>query len=200
MSIVELIGFVISFFAMAVLFFRKKIEQKRQAQNPEFYKEMEERRESGLREMLRALDVQYEKDEDERDEEEEDEEDEVDFPIPIKRTDQKEAVKQASYYQKTAKRKVPDKYEYSSKIEQYRLQSKIENRSIQTSIGDSYKNRFDEPVVSLDMENKGEANPYALEKKETENRVARIFGVLESKKDMIIIQEVIGPPKALHEK
>ena len=194
MSLIEFIGFIISFIAMIVLFFRRTIERRRQAQNPEYYEQLEQRKEANLREMLRALDVQYEP----RNEEDEDEEEEDDLPSSSYSTGQ--PATPYSLDLKKPRRSVRDEFQYRSKMESYKPQTVLEKRRLQTNIEERYKSLpFGAHIVSSDMEEEmeGHSNPYSLQKVARKNRINQVLAGLDSKKDIILMQEVIGPPKAL---
>lgn len=194
MSLIEFIGFVISFIAMLVLFFRRRIELNQQKKNPELYEEMQRRREVRMKEFLNALDVQ----EDRTSHEEEEEDDEEEYePQPIPKRQPPKAI--VPYI---SPQPVRENYQFRTAIEQYKHQTAIEKRQLPTSLGESYKNRFDKQIdedihrdIHADAYSYDDA--YSLVRKKEQNRIVHIIGQLNSPKDMVLLQEVIGPPKAL---
>lgn len=196
MTLIEFIGFVISFIAMIVLFFRQAIEKRRRQQDPEKYDAIENRREQRLREFYKALDVP--RDDDEEDEEDfDDDEDEYIAPPPVHVVPKpKDAYAPAAFAR--PQRSVKDGYQFRTKIEQLKGQSDIEKRRLATSIGDSYNNRFDtDNIVSPDLQKDLHHDAYALKVGGEGSRVNDIVGRLNSPADMVILHEIIGPPKAM---
>lgn len=196
MSAIEFVGFVISFIAMIVLFFRRTLEKRRYRANPELYEQMEKRKEERLKEFLRGLDVQHDGHADEEEEEEEDDEGYIAPPPPVRTV-----AKQAPYRPaaiNTPQRRMQDGSQFRAPIEQLRKHAPIEKHQQPTSIGDSYKDRFSAGSVgSTDLLRDLHTDAYALNVSKENNRVSNILARLETPKDMIILHEVIGPPKAL---
>jgi hypothetical protein len=197
MSLIEFIGFIISFLAMIVLFFRRAIEKRRSDQDPEYYEKMEQQKEVRMREFLRSLNIQHEEDDREEYEEVDDEDDELVF--------HEEAVRQPSRKENYSpmalskpRRTVHDEFQFKSKIEQYRPQTAIERRTMETNIEKRYlEDPFSMPVVSHDMAYDADVDPYAIVRQSQKNRLAQMIDRLESPQEMVILHELIGPPKAL---
>lgn len=197
MSAIEFVGFVISFIAMIVLFFKQAIEKKRRQQNPELYEAIQHNKQKRLKEFLQALDVQHERssaEDDDDDEWDDDDEESLAAPPPPVKLIQAQASKPLPKPQ----RSVYDGYRAQTKIEQLKSLPTIEKRPLPTNIGDSYKNRFVAGSIGdADLHRDVHQDPYALSAGLSNARVLGILNRLESAKDMVVLHEVIGPPKAL---
>lgn len=197
MSVIEFIGFVISFIAMIVLFFRRTLDRRRQAQDPALYAEMEKRREVRLKEFLSTLDVQHEPHRPNEDDEEEDD-DEDEYVPPQARVAPKRPHSYTPIALNRPQQLPRDTFLLRPSTEKNRTQTSFEKHIQHSSIEDSYRNRFlDTPAETAAKNVDIHQDAYALKKTNQQNRVNAIVGRLESPQDLIILQEVIGPPKAL---
>lgn len=186
MNAIEFIGFIISMIAMIILFFKRAIEKKRHEQNPEFYQELEQKKESQLREFIKAFDLQnYDDDED-------DEEVEEDRPPPMKQQNQLSMTEKKSHSPLNLS---GNKYSFAGKLEKYHSKTAIENRQLESKIDERYT--IKSVIGSHVEEEEVQIDPYAIQSKARTSRSRNILFHSVSKKDLIVINEVIGPPKSL---
>lgn len=202
MNLIEFIGFVISLVAMTILFFSRMIEKKRRALNPKLYDEMEQRKEQKLKEFMRSLHVQHDNGFDDDDDDEDDDEDDeggeddyVRLPPRIASQQTKSRFLRPVIAARTPAADGP--VSHPAKYEPQKIESSYEKWRLNSSIKDSYQDRFlKQPGGDALHEKSLHLDPYALKKESSGNRILRLIAGLDSPKDMIVLQAVIGPPKA----
>lgn len=131
------------------------------------------------------------------------EEDEDDQPIRKKPLKQHPVL--AVPKAKTLER-APDAYHQKSTIEDRRLKSSIEERKFQTSIEDrqlrtNIESRYDDPYGKrtkvLNLASQADAPSYDVIGKAGNSISSDIISNLKSKKKMVILHEIISPPKSM---
>lgn len=181
----DFIGFFISLLALAYLFFRRKGEAQRRREHPELYKD-EEEQEDALKDFLKSMNMP------------------VDEQPPVRPVRQPETV------QPKIKKIKAQPQPWKTTIEERRLQSQIEQRQLQNSIDDRrLKNTIEERKLQSNLENRY-ADPYGvtdtgknapsyeiIQGVTHRTRIQEYLAKLPSKKEMVIFQEIIGPPKGL---
>jgi hypothetical protein len=206
MSIVEFIGFLITITAFFLLVIRKSLEDRRRKRHPEKYGD-EGRQEDVLRDFLKSLDMDMEEGAENskrkragsakmQKQAEEVEEFETEL-------DQEKAGK----YIKKPHRKVADQFQFQTKYDRYQPKTAIEARSYEREINHRYDTYSDERVVSQDLrgfkpEKVYNVDPYKIGQydviAETDlSRAKKILKNAHSRRDMIVIQQILNTPKAL---
>lgn len=183
----DFIGFFISLLALAFLFFRKRREAQRRREHPELYKEEEEQQEEdSLKDFLKSINMP------------------VDERHPQRPVRQYEAMQP-----KIIKIKAQTQTE-KIVTEEKRLKNQIEKRQLQNSIDDRrLKNTIEERKLESNLENRY-ADPYGVTDTGKNapsyeiiqgvihrSRVQEYLDKLPNKKEMVIFQEIIGPPKGM---
>lgn len=189
MNLIEFIGFVVSFIAMTFLFFRGMIEKRQKAKNPALYEKRQLQREQRLEDFFRTFDVQH--DEEVAGDEGEDEEDELDLEeLPSKR----EQVRQAGQLP-LPPLKVNARL-LAKPLDRPRESVSGEARAFESSIEKQHSDAFLSKIPSTNAVDHA-LDPYAIALQSRQNRFNHLLGHLDSKKDLVIIHEVLAKPKAL---
>lgn len=182
----DFIGFIISLLALAYLFFRRRGEARRRREHPELYKE-DEQQEDALKEFLRSMDMPVE-----------DHPKPVRHPEPVQPKIKKAKVQTQQQHWRT---NIEDR-KMQTQIEQRRLQSAIDDRRLKTTIEErnlqsTLENRYADPYGQREMVMGKEAPAYETIQSSRKTRVQYLLERLPSKKEMVILQEIINPPKAM---
>lgn len=176
MSFVEFLGFIITLVAMAVLVGKKTWEERDRRNHPEKYKEEENSRQADLKKLLKSMDIDLE------------EEEEV-FSPPPKPVARPLPVKAN-----------PPKYKPGRLVgEGYTLSTSVERRELKSAVEERAKKQqkyADEQIVSPEFLRK-ETDAYDIKKIGTRTcKGKNVIRHLHSKKDMMILYEIINKPKA----
>lgn len=100
----------------------------------------------------------------------------------------------------------PDVYHQRSTIEDRRLKSSIEERKFQTSIesrnfSTNIESKYDDPygkrTTVLNLKDQASAPSYEVIGRAGNSRATSLIGALKSKKDMVILREILSPPKSM---
>ena len=185
MSFIEFIGFVISMVALIFLFSKKIFDQRRARLNPEESEREEEEQKRNLKEFLRSLEIDME-----------DQEQFKPPPPPPKITPPQPPKERPRGQQKPrpASRVLNDPFK--AKLEQRQFETAIEKRGFKTNIEDRFYQSFDERLLSSDFR-KASTDAYDVILFDQTPRIQHLVGQLPSLREMIIIREIIGPPKGL---
>lgn len=172
MDISELIGAIVSVFFFLFLLFKNIFGERRRRSQPNYDEEQEKKEKENLKQFLKTLDIELK--------EEEDEEPELVLPPPPP------VVKAAP----KPKPNIPAKssYAYAPNMDGYQQKSAFETRRLQTAqqVGLDEKS-------TVSSRYKDVSTVYATQK-EKPSRAKTIVDALKSKKDMVILQEIIRPP------
>lgn len=93
-------------------------------------------------------------------------------------------------------RKVEDEFRYQTSIEQRKLETPVQQRRLETAI-ELRKHDFGAHIVSPDLRHKPDAYARALVETREPSRALLLISRLGSKKEMVMLQEILNPPKAL---
>lgn len=191
MSFVEFLGFIITFAAMTAIMVKKSREERDRRKHPEKYENEEQEREQDLKKLLKTLNIDLE--------------DEEEFSPPRRRQvkplpppPQNSARKQPKPKSKP-QRIVGDEYAYRDKFDNYHLTTSIEKREFKSSVEEREKaQKFaDDKIVSPEFLRR-ESDAYTLKKLGDKRcKGARLIGSLHTKKDMMVIHEILSKPVAL---
>ncbi len=191
MDIVQFIGFLISVLAIMVIMGRKSRNERQRRQHPEQYMEKERKQKELLKQVMHDLGMDVEK------EEEEEEEVEELHPAIKKRVAYAPPPgPDFSKMQTKAKPHIPfeDKYAFKDRFDDYHTETAIEKRRFKTAIEE--RNKFSgEKIVSPEYRHGPDA--YTIRKRDEVARGTRVIGSLHSRKEMVILHEIIDKPKAL---
>lgn len=187
MSIVEFIGFIVSLVAILLIMLRRNWEDRQRKNHPERYND-EADQEDALKNFLRALEGDME----------EGKEISKKYsesplpPLPILHKEEEEIPLERTH------RTVADDFQFQAKLDRFQRQSAIDSRHIKLDIT---SNRFEKfqgnQVVSQDMKGFSRETTYDIIDKVTTNRAREILTKPKTLQDMIVIQEILGPPKGL---
>ncbi len=103
-------------------------------------------------------------------------------------------------------KKKPDLYHQKSTIEDRRLkssieerkfQASIENRNLRTNIESRYEDPYGKRTNVLNLKDQANAPSYEVIGRAGESYATSLINGLRSKKDMVILREILGPPKSM---
>lgn len=186
MNLIEFIGFVISLIAMGFIIIKRFMEQRHRLQHPEQFEESDEEKQKALKEYFHSLGVEI------------DDNEHFSPPqkIPSKKHPQPPLLKPAPSPQ-IPKKNEQKNFQFKSNIESYRPESKIEKRKFKTSVERENFGSFEDRLLSPEF--RGGEDPYKIVQKVTQPRIEKLVKELPSLKQMIIIREIIGPPKGMQD-
>lgn len=191
MDFSEYIGFIISFFALAFLLIQRYREERRRKLHPAEYAAEKRKKEEQMKAFLKSLEVSPE----------EEELPPPPPPRPLKPLLEKKKASPQNPLHDVAKarRIVDDDFAFQSKLETYKPKTAIEQRSFKTKIDDrytheQYKDPFGTRIVSIDLQKKQAHDAYEVLNKQTSSRISKLLTGLPSKKDMVLLYEIFGPP------
>lgn len=174
MSFIEFVGFIISMVALTLLSARKRRDEARRRQNPELY---DKEQEQSLESLLRSMDIQTE--------EEEEREEAIKPPAPplVIRKEEKSPKERRTMSPHYALDYQLNRFKQVRAIDQRRLTSAIEGRKIGRQ------------VISHDMV--VETDIYTDPRQVKISRGKALLKRLPSAKEMIMVREILSPPKSL---
>jgi hypothetical protein len=187
MSLIEFIGFLISFAAMIFLLGKGVWDNRARRQNPEEYYRKVRTKEQNLKKFLKSLDVHTE-DEDE-------DEDEIDEKEEAKAPAAKQAVPPSPFQKPYQQRLLAeDQYHFQDRLDHYQTQTAIDQRKLKIAIENRFKGDLSMNIVSADLR---EMNDYHAIVSEKPSRANRLINRRSSRQEMILYQEILNPPLAL---
>lgn len=184
MSLVEFIGFVVSLAAMIFLIIKQVLDQVKRRNHPEKYPEDDREEEHNLQDLLKTII------------------DDTGSPAASKPKALKsqhadnDKARSKKHPLNKPKSAGPDKYQFKSTLDDHYQKSSIENRPLKTSITDPYKSQ-NEKWNSNDNTRKRDRSAYDIVETSQQSHAAVVIHRLHSSKDLLIIKEIFGPPKAL---
>jgi len=190
MTAVEFIAFTIAFLALTISFIKRQYDEYQRRQYPERYQAEEEQKEEVLREFLRSLEIDGEGEElmPQRPPKKR-----KPPPPPVSKKIAKRPTKS-----RTSKRTVGKEFTFHSKLDdQYEKKTALEQRYLETDVGQRFQEGYGEQIVSRGFRADQEAGAYKIREKEQPSQAACLLDEQKSLKDMVIFREVLGPPKAL---
>ncbi len=183
MDIFQFVGFLVSIAAIIFIFIRRALENWQRKHHPEEYMAEARKKDEALKRLMKDLGV-------------EEEEEQIEEEVPIKHNPpplRPENIR--SIPQHTPGRIVQDEFRFEDRIRQRKLDTIVDKRHLQTSI-EKRKPLFSEDrLVSPDL--KYHKDAYAFTQRVTLSRGMKLISSLRSKKDMIILQEILDKPKSL---
>lgn len=180
----DVIGFIVSVLAMLFVFARHIFSRRYRQQHPQEAELEDRKQKETLKNFLKSLDV-------EMDELDEEEEMEARRPLPLLK---KEPPPPPRLEEKPkSQRNVQDDFRFQTKVEQRRFETSVEQRRLETAV-EKRKRDFGANIISPDLLHSFDA--YAHAKAQKPSKAANLVSRLGSKKDMVILQEILNPPKA----
>jgi hypothetical protein len=176
MSLIEFIGFIISFAALVFLFFKQRWEESRRRKNPEQYDEIKRRREEALQNILNGKPI-----------------DSLDKPSRSKPKPPSIPKQKQLKKENKNENKRENSFKFKSNLEDHRSASNIEQRHFRYS-ADAYS---DSKIVSHQFRTEYIANAAYRIKRPSKGQL--ILRNLKSKKEMFIIKEIFDKPKSLRD-
>lgn len=186
MTFIEFLGFLVMMFAFAILIMRRIFEERRRQMNPEAYKQEQTEKEKALKEFLRTLQIDVE------------EGSPPPPPEPLPISEEVDFIEETGTH-----RTVRKQFRLRSEIEKERDISVVGDREFKPRMEDRYERvHLGEGVVSSelaleDLERRfpGVDRMFPGEEKAKPSRARALVSGLKSRKEMIILHEIIGPPK-----
>lgn len=181
MNLIELIGFIFSMLVMVILMINKVRAERRRLANPEEYEREEQEQAEELRRFL--LEVEGNDDE---------ESPYVNFSKEVRNESRERSreERRENFY-KTAPSN--DQMRFSRALEKRKFESSVEKRALQSSLDERYSTK----------ENRGYApqanDAYAIVQTYRTSRASNTIAQVGSLKKMIILKEIMSPPKSLRE-
>ncbi|MCB1111908.1 MAG: hypothetical protein H7A37_03280 [Chlamydiales bacterium] len=179
MNLIEFIGFIVAMVALVWLSTRQQIERRRREKNPELYEKQQQEKDRALKEMLRSMNLELVQDQEE-------EEDEEFLPPPPVSVEQKKT---------TVHRSVGKSYDFEAELEEHHLKTSLEKQKMTSSFDDRYKKQR-QPIISEGFRIPAELSPYAIRVENETSIAEEKIKQLDSLQDMVIINEIFGPPRA----
>lgn len=182
MSLVELIGFVISMAALIFLSIRRKMDERRREEHPEEYEKEREREQQEYRELLQRLDL----------------------PIPEELLDsqpsappRKIAKEQAPKPSKalSAPKRTVRNFKFQASLDSRKHSSRIDDRRLKSAI-EARQQQFKQTVVSEALQPEATVDPY-VEQKIAASSTKKLLSGLKKPIHMVIYHEILSKPKAL---
>lgn len=187
MTLLEFIGFIVSMLALAVLMIKKVLDERHRRANPELYEREEQEQAERLRAFLNAVHDDMQSD--------------TLSPQPKERVRETpyEISRQQPYQQKSPKRTVKDEFAFSSPIADRKLTSNVEKRKLKSTFDDTYHGPGSDRVVSRDLAPPSAKDAYQLKPARSfgPNRALKTISHLKSRRDLIVIHEILDKPKGL---
>lgn len=178
----DFIGFIISLLALAYLFIRNRSQARQRREHPEMYKG-EDEQEDALREFLKSMDMPV----DEK-------------PKPVVRRPEaiQPKVKKVNAHSKPWKSDIEERRMHSE-VEQRRLKSAIDDRRLKTvteerRLESALENRYADPYGETDV-GKNAPSYEVIQGPSQRSRVQRILEELPTKKQIVILNEILNRPK-----
>lgn len=184
MTLIEFISFIITMILVIYLSSRRAAQDRKRQLNPEQYEDEEN---ANFQEMVRLLNLSPE---DAEALERELKGEPAPPPPPPKAAPPKPRVQK-----KKVTRTLSDRYALRTNIENFKQRSKVAEREFDTNIEHRYETPR-ESIITQNLRVAPEKDPYALKRK-NKVRINKILDSIESKKDMILLHEILDRPKAL---
>jgi outer membrane biosynthesis protein TonB len=194
----DYLGFFIAVGALVFMYFKKKRDARLRAEHPDLYATEEKKHDDDVKEFLRSMNI------------------DVDSPKP---KEKKTPAKIQAHISKPKLKAQPSPQQLQQQVQQqkklltptpkpvhksYLTQSLSEaaayntdkaESDLKTQTDNSYDDSYGKRVFSVDLSKSGPA--YDVIQKDQTSKVQSLLANLHSKKEMVIIQEIMGPPKGL---
>lgn len=186
-DLIQIIGFMVVMILMSLLS-RKRKQERTEAEYPETVED-ESKQKQNLKQFLKSLEMDMQ----------EDEEDTTPHPIPqpVKAAPPPPPQWPQAFQTKTKPhRTVPDeKYKFQDKFDAYNLSTAIDKSKLHSTIENRNGAYSVGQIVSPELQSTvNNYKTYVMSKPST---VRKMVDKLESKKDMVIYQEIMNPPLSL---
>lgn len=184
MTFTEFIGFIVTMVFLTILFFKRLFEKRKQSLEPESYDREEEDQRKNLKEFLRSLEGDMQEDEKRA----HTQQPKRVQPPPPPVVQKKEI--------RPPRQPASERFQFKGKLEGRRPESAIEKRGFKTNIEDRFYESFDERLLSSDFRSSS-TTAYELVHLSKTPRIKNLVRGLPSLKSMIVLKEIMGPPKGM---
>lgn len=185
MDLNQFIGFLITMAAMLLMFGRKR---KKIDTHPEENSAEESHPSDDLHELLKAMSKDVKKVQAR----------ELPQQPPFSASNKPaKAKKSPSQDPPRVKRLVGDEFSFKSDLDHYRSKIDLEKPDLKTNLDDRYKDPYGDRIVSIDLRERQSDSAYTVIRTGSISRVHDLLNRIPSKKEMVVMQEIMGPPKAL---
>lgn len=174
MNFIEMIGFIVSLLALFVITAKKAYDERQRRANPELYEREEREQNEKLKAFLHSIDMDME---------------EPVAPLPPPSRSQQRQPRPPQRPQERREGAL-------SPQEKRMLDAKIEKQRLKSATIDHYKMPVG-PADATGIHHRREKDAYSLKRVQKGNRALKVLSGLQSRRDMVILHEIISPPKAL---
>lgn len=162
-------------------------EWKRKA-HPNQYKKEQQEQDRLMKEFLQSLDIEVEG--------------ESEFEQPARKKapppPPKRQAPLKSKQKQTTHRNLKGDFEFHSNLDDYSKKNVIENREFKTNIVDKFAEGYGDKLVSKGLRSsQSVSRPYKQKIERKRSRAKKLISSLDTKKDMVLLKEIFGPPKSL---
>lgn len=185
----ELVGFLVTLLALAFVIGKSIYDEWRKQKYPEVYAKKQKEKDILMREFLKSIHIEEDKEGMDREEEA--------FEEDVKQISRPSSSESPRPYRNTP-RTVQDSFKFKTKYDGSSNQNQVENRSLKNTIAEREREKvLGSHVVSEDMQmqNTHDTHAYDLSQKIHFSRGKELFKHYPSRKHMLIIYEIFGPPK-----
>lgn len=188
MTLLEFIGFIVSMLALVVLMIKKVLNERNRRANPELYEREEQEQAERLRAFLNAVHDDMQSD--------------TPSPQPgerVRATPSYSPPREQPNQQKPSKRTVRDEFTFTSSIADRKLSSTVEKRKLKSSLDEKYHGLGSDRIVNTDITSSPVRDAYQLKPARSfaSNRALKTISHLKSRRDLIVIHEILDKPKGL---
>lgn len=82
-------------------------------------------------------------------------------------------------------------------LEEHQFQTSIEQRKFETNLDSRYSDPYGKRVATLDLGSQAHAPSYGVIGQSGNSKANLLLSRLRSKKEMVVLQEIINPPKSM---
>jgi len=187
MTTVEFIAFTIAFLALVLSFFKRQYDAWQRRQHPERYRAQEEEREAALKNLLQSLGMEAEGEHPSKKKKKPP-------PAPVSK---KQAHRRQPKPQSMTRRTVGREFDFESELEETKDVSTITGRRVDTRVGKKFQKGYGKQIVSLDMRRGEQDDAYRIVTHRPPSRAKALIQGPRSLRDVVIMREILGPPKSL---
>lgn len=191
MEISDFIGFIASVLVLLLFIGRHILSARRRQQHPEEAALEKKEQKAALKNFLKSLEVDMEG------LDEEEEEEKVMPRIALKKATPPSPPPQITQQPEKPKphRRVGDDFRFQTHVEQRHFETAVEKRRLETAV-EKRKRDFGANIISPDLRHAPDAYSRALIETKEPSRALELVARLGSRKNMVILQEILNPPKA----
>lgn len=182
MDFTEVVGFLVTMAAIVYMFVKRAQDRQKSSHTHEEGRE-EHEQEANLKEFLKSLEIDMEESEDFK-------------PLPkpkvvtsVPPTVPQRAPKPKSIYKHGP---VEEEFKFRSDLDDFKTRTNIEERKLKVGIKNKFEGDYGEHLLSAEF--RGDKMPTLIGYKRP-SRIQRLIHSLPSKKDIVLLHEVLDKPK-----